>query len=101
MIEKNYKKCRCVCISAGVITKVEGKIRVKKESRRESCIGSDPRLSARHWARLFGAKRVAKSLTESFAKSLAETLGETLGKIFRAKESRQESWRQSQIGSYA
>ena len=88
-------------------TRVKNQFR--RESRREPCIRSDPRLLAR----LFGAKSLGKSLTESLAKSLTkslgeglgktlgETLGETLVETFRARESRQESCQESRIGSYA
>ena len=43
-------------------SKIRIESRVKNESRRESCIGSDQRHSARLLVRLFGAKNVAKSL---------------------------------------
>ena len=85
----------------------------RRESSRESCIGSDTRLLAKLLARLFGAKSLNKSLAESLAKSLVETLSETLGETFgktisetlaetfRAEESRQESCQESRIGPYA
>ena len=44
---------------------------------------------------------VGESLAKSLAEILSETLGETLGETFCAKESRQESCRESRIGSYA
>ena len=80
-------------------TRVKNQFR--RESRREPCIRSDPRLLAR----LFGAKSLGKSLTKSLGEGLGKTLGETLGETlvetFRARESRQESCQESRIGSYA
>ena len=60
-------------------------------------MGSDPRLLAR----LFGTKSPAESLAKSLAETLSETLGETLAETFHAKDSRQESCQESQIGSYS
>ena len=62
----------------------------RRESRRESCIGSNPRL--------FGVKTLAKSplCLGLFRIVWVWTLGET----FRAKESRKESCRESRIRSY-
>ena len=39
--------------------------------------------------------------TGSLSESLGKTINETLGEIFRAKESHQESCRESRNGSYA
>ena len=67
--------------------------RVNNESRRESCIECDPRLSAR----LFEQKSPAKSLAQSLAETLGESFDETVDETFRAKKSRRES----RVGLYA